>query len=159
MSRLRENPIGEHIYNRIKDYDMTSRKVFFKTLSTEHKELYNKYKNMINKRNSLNNEENKEKANTAAKEGMKKIRETRPKEQQKEQRKPYDKKYYEKKKLSKEEAAKIIQKQYKQNKAQKQNREEATAAAKDILNDILDAVPNLKIVDNQLKKKRGPKIK
>lgn len=159
MSRLRENPIGEHIYNRIKDYDMTSRKVFFKTLSTEHKELYNKYKNMINKRNSLNNEENKEKANTAAKEGMKKIRETRPKEQQKEQRKPYDKKYYEKKKLSKEEAAKIIQKQYKQNKAQKQNREEATAAAKDILNDILDAVPNMKIVNGDLKPKRGRKIK
>ena len=97
-TRLRENPIGEHIYNRIKEYDITSRKVFLKTLSTEHKELYNKYKNMINKRNSLSNEENKEKANTAAKKGMKTLRATRPKEQQKEQRKPYDATYYEKKK-------------------------------------------------------------
>ena len=55
-------------------------------------------KNMINKRNSLSNEENKEKANTAAKKGMKTLRATRPKEQQKEQRKPYDATYYEKKK-------------------------------------------------------------
>ena len=53
MSRLRENPIGEHIYNRIKEYDITSRKVFLKTLSTEHRELYNKYSAVVRKRNSL----------------------------------------------------------------------------------------------------------
>ena len=61
--------------------------------------------------------------------------------------------------MTKEQAAKIIQKQYKQNKVQKQNREEATAAAKDILNNILDVVPNLKLVNGELKKKRGRKIK
>ena len=155
MSRLRENPIGEHIYNRIKDYDMTSRKVFLKTLSTEQRELYNKYSAVVRKRNSLNKEENKVNANTAAREGMKKIRETRPKEQQKEQRKQYDAKYEIKRKMTKEQAAKIIQKQYKQ----KKNRDEATTIAKDILNDILDVVPNLKMVNGELKAKRGRKIK
>ena len=156
MSRLRENPIGESIYNRIKEYDITSRKVFLNNLTEDEKKLYTKYKNMINKRNSLNNNGNREKQNTAAKEGMKTLRATRPKEQQKEQRKPYDNTYNEKKKLTKEEAAK---KQCKQNKAQKQNREEATAAAKDILNDILNVVPNLKMVNGELKAKRGRKIK
>ena len=68
MSRLRENPIGEQIYNRIKEYDMTSRKEFLKTLSTEARDLYNKYSAVVRKRNSLNKEENKEKANTAARE-------------------------------------------------------------------------------------------
>ena len=38
------NPIGESIYNRIKENDITSRKVFFKTISAEHKALY---KNII----------------------------------------------------------------------------------------------------------------
>ena len=154
-TRLRENTIGEHIYNRIKEYDMISRKVFLKTLSTEHRELYNKYKNMINKRNSLNNDENRENANTAARKGMQKIRATRPKEQQKEQRKPYDAKYNEKRKMTREQAAQIIQKQYKA----KKNKEEATTAVKDILNDILDLVPNMKIVNGELKAKRGRKIK
>jgi hypothetical protein len=159
MSRMRENPIGEQIYNRIKEYDMTSRKVFLKTLSTEHRELYNKYSAVLRKRNSLKKEENKEKANIAAREGMKTLRSTRPKEQQKEQRKPYDTKYELKRKMTRTEAATVIQKQYKQSKAQKQKKEEATAVAKDILNDILNVVPNLKIFNNVLKPKRGRKIK
>jgi hypothetical protein len=44
---------------------MTSRKrrkVFLKTLSTEHRESYNKCSAVVRKRNSLNKEENKEKA-------------------------------------------------------------------------------------------------
>jgi hypothetical protein len=49
MSRLRENPIGEHIYNRIKEYDMVSRKVFLSNLPEDQMALYNKYKNMLNK--------------------------------------------------------------------------------------------------------------
>ncbi len=155
MSRLRENPIGEQIYNRIKEYDITSRKVFLRTLSTEHRALYNKYSAVVRKRNSLKNGENKEKANTAAKEGMKILRSTRPKEEQKEQRKPYDDKYRLKRKMTRTEAAIVIQKQYKQNK----NREEATTIAKDILNNILDVVPNLKMVNGELKAKRGRKVK
>ena len=45
---------------------------------------------------------------------------------------------------------------------EKQNtktREEATIIANDILNNILDIVPNMKIQNGQLKKKRGPKVK
>ena len=156
---MRENPVGGQINNKINEYDMTSRKVFLKTLSTEHRELYNKYSAVVRKRNSLNKEENKEKANKAAREGMKLLRATKPKEQQKEQRKPYDSKYELKRKMTNAEAATIIQKQYKQSKAQKQKKKEATAVAKDILNDILNVVPNLKIVNDELKSKRERKIK
>ena len=152
---MRQNPIGESIYNRIKEYDMTSRKVFLKTLSTEDRELYNKYSAVLRKKKSLEKEENKEKANIAAREGMKTLRSTRPKEQQKEQRKPYDTKYELKRKMTRTEAATLIQKQYRQ----KKNREEGTTIAKNILNDILDVVPNLKMVKGELKAKRGRKIK
>lgn len=151
--RLRENKIGEHIYNRIKEYDIISRKVFLGKLTEEEKNLYIKYKNMINKRNSLEKDENKkQKQNEQAKEGMKKLRATRTKEEIKEKRKPYDEKYKEKKKLSKEEAVRIIQKQYRKKK-------EAEAIVKDILADIIDVAPNMKIVNGELKKKRGRKIK
>ncbi len=162
MSRLRENTIGESIYNRIKEYDMTSRKVFLKTLSTEHRVLYNKYSAVVRKRNSLNKDENREKANTAAKEGMKTLRATRPKEQQKEQRKPYDAKYEIKRKMTKTEAATLIQKQYRQKKNKANEvlaKQEATTTAKDILNDIIDSSFNKKLVNGELKAKRGRKLK
>ena len=129
---MRENPIGEQIYNRIKEYDMTSRKVFLKTLSSEHRELYNKYSAVLRRKKSLEKEENKENARQAAREGMKTLRATRPKEQQKEQRKPYDSKYELKRKMTRTEAATIIQKQYKQSKTQKQKWGEESAAAKDV---------------------------
>ena len=86
---------------------------------------------------------------------MKTLRSTRPKEEQKEQRKPYDTKHRLKRKMTRTEAAIVIQKQYKQN----ENREEATTIAKDILNDILDVVPNFKMVKGELKPKRGRKTK
>jgi len=153
QTRLRENKIGEGIYERIKEYDIVSRKVFLKNLPEEHRKLYDKYRNMINKRKSLSKDENKKtKQNEKAKEGMKKIRATRTKEEIKEQRKPYDAKYQVKKKLSKEDAVRIIQKQYRA-------RKEAETIAKDILADIIDVAPNMKIVNGELKKKRGRKIK
>jgi hypothetical protein len=153
QTRLRENKIGEHIYNRIKEYDMVSRKVFLGKLTEEEKKLYDKYKNMINKRNSLAKDPEKQKIQKEqAKEGMKTYRAKLTKEEIKEKRKPYDEKYREKKKLSKEEAVRIIQKHYRKKK-------EAEAIVKDILTDIIDAAPNMKIVNGELKKKRGRKIK
>ena len=137
MPRQYNNTIGEGIYNRIKDYDIISRKVFLNNLPAEHRELYNKYSAVIRKRNSLNNDGNRERAKESAREGMKKLRETRPKEQQKEQRKIYDTKYNEKRKLTKEQAVEIIQKQYRQNKA----KQEATGIAGDILGDLIDKIP------------------
>ena len=150
QTRLRENTIGEGIYNRIKEYDIISRKVHLSNLSAEHKALYVKYKNMINKRNSLNNGDNREKQNKLAIDGMKKIRAERPKEQQKEQRKPYDEKYQAKRR---ERAVITLQRQYRANK-----KAEGEKIAKEILNDIFDNSLNYKLENGELKKKRGRKI-
>ena len=117
---MRENPIGESIYNRIKEYDLVSRKVFLNNLSSEHRALYNKYSAVVRKRHSLENEANKEAARTAARVGMQNLRNIRPKEQQQQQRKPYDEKYEIKRRLSREEASTIIQKQYRKMKKDKQ---------------------------------------
>ena len=154
-TRLKENPIGESIYNRIIDYDIISRKVFLTNLTEEQRILYNKYKNMINKRNSLKNDGNRENQNKQAKEGMQRLRATRPKEQIKEQRKPWDKTYRINHKMTKEEAAQIIQRQYKA----KKNKEEGETISKDILNDIINNSFNYKMVDGEIKKKRGRKAK
>ncbi len=143
--RMRENPIGQGIYEKIKEYDIISRRVFLSNLTEDQKKLYNKYKNMINKRNSLNNDGNRERQNKQAKEGMKRIRAERPKEEQKAQRKAYDEKYQVKKKLSKEEASQIIQRQYRA----KKQREEGETIVKDILGDIINNVSNLKVVNGE----------
>ena len=118
-------------------------------------EKYNKYKNMINKRNSLNNNGNRENQNKQAKQGMQILRARRPKDQIKEQRKAWDMKYNEKRKMTKEEAAQIIQRQYKA----KKNKGEGEAITKDILNDIINSSFDYKITDGELKKKRGRKLK
>ena len=76
-TRLRSNPIGESIYNKIQDYDNASRKVFFKTISPEHKDLYNKYRIARNVANHKDRDDNREIANKQAKEGMKTLRATR----------------------------------------------------------------------------------
>ncbi len=119
---MRENPIGERIYNRIQDYDLVSRKVFLNNLSSEHRALCNKYSAVVRKRNSLKNEANKEAAREAARTGMKKLREIRPKEHQQQQRKPYAEKYGITRRLSREEASTIIRKQYREMKMDKQKK-------------------------------------
>ena len=93
---------------------------------------------------------------------MQKLRETRPKTDIQEQRKIWDKRYEVKRKLSREEAATVIQKEVRRNRAEKQmqikaqaKKKEANTIASSILNDIFDVVPNMKIVNGELKKKRG----
>ena len=120
MSRLRENPIGESIYNRIKEYDIISRKVFLNNLSSDHRALYNKYSAVARKKKSMENEDIKKNAREAAKKGMQKLRNERPKEEQKEKRKPHDEKYEIKRKMNREQASTIIQKQYRKMKKDKQ---------------------------------------
>ena len=144
------NPIGESIYNRIKEYDLHSKKVFLQSISTEHKNLYDRYRIYMNglNRSTEQKEVNKEKA----KEGMRILRQSRTKEEIKEQRKPYDKKYNEKRKLTREQASVRIQKQFCKKK-------EANDIVKSILDDIIDKAPNMKIVNGELKQKRGRKIK
>ena len=43
-TRLRSNPIGESIYNKIQDCDNMAHKEFLATLPAEHTDLYNKYR-------------------------------------------------------------------------------------------------------------------
>lgn len=105
--RIRNNTIGESIYEKIKDYDKVSRKAFLDNLSPEDRDLYNKYRVAQNSANYKKRDGNKEKANAIAKEGMKKLRDKRTKEEIAEQRKEWDKKYYEK---QKEKAVILIQK-------------------------------------------------
>ena len=95
-TRLRSNPIGESIYNKIQDYDNMARKVFLATLPAEHKDLYNKYRIARNVANHKSRDDNLEKANKQAKAGMQRLRATRTKEEIAEQRKVWDKTYYEK---------------------------------------------------------------
>lgn len=154
MPREYNNTIGESIYNRIKEYDMTSRKIFLGNLSAEHRTLYNKYSAVMRKRKSLSNPKNKETSNENAKIGMQTIRVKRPKEVQKEQRKPYDVKY----ELKRKEAAQVIQRKIRELKAKSNARAESTEIARDILNDIISNVPNMKIQNGELKKKRGRKV-
>ena len=163
--RVYNNTVGESIYNQIQDYDKVSKMVFLKKLPIETRKLYEKFLTAQRQRRYKENADNKEKANEAAKLGMQKLRETRPKEDIKEQRKPWDIKYETKRKMSRDEAATVIQREVRKNRAEKQmitraqaKKKEAHSIASSILNDIFDTVPNMKIVNGELKSKRGRKI-
>jgi hypothetical protein len=156
-ARTRDNIIGREIYERIKDLTNPQRIEYFKNVSTEHKELYKKYNNVVRQQKYKKDEAKKATANEKAKQGMKALRQTRTPEEQKKQleiRKIYDKKYEVKRKMTREEASSVIQKQYRKNKAKK----EAQSIANDILGDIIDSVYDKKIVDGALKQKRGRKL-
>ena len=136
------NPIGESIHNKIKDYDINSRKAFYKTISTEHKALYEKYNTCIRGKNrNPRYNGDIETARDEARKGMKALREKRTKEEISQQRKPYDQKYNIKRRLNKEQAAALIQRQFRKNKQEQENKKEASKIAADILNDIIDIVP------------------
>ena len=160
-TRNRDNIIGREIYERIKDLSNPQRIEYFKNVSTEHKELYKKYNNTIRQKKYKEDEAKKAIANDKAKQGMKTLRASRTTEEQKQYlqlRKNYDKKYEAKRKMTKEEASSIIQKQYRKNKEEQKKKKEAQAIASDILNDIIDTSFNKKIVDGVLKQKRGRRI-
>jgi hypothetical protein len=155
---VKQNPIGESIYNRIKDYDIVSRKAFFKTISADHKELYDKYNTFVRGQRRNTRYGNQELAREKAKDGMKKLREEKSKDELRLQRKPWDTKYNAKRKLTRDEASTVIQRQYRKNKQQQAKRAEATSIATSILNDLIDIAPNMKVVNGELKKKRGRKV-
>lgn len=160
-TRNRDNTIGREIYERIKDLSNPQRIEYFKNVSTEHKELYKKYNNTIRQQKYKQDEAKKAIANEKAREGMKTLRASRTPEEVKkhlEIRKTYDKKFEAKRKMTREEASSIIQKQYRKNKEEQKKKKEAQAIASDILNDIIDTSFNKKIVDGVLKQKRGRRI-
>jgi len=164
-TRTRDNIIGREIYERIKNLTNPQRIEYFKNVSTEHKELYKKYNNTIRQQRYKQDEAKKAIANEKAKQGMKVLRETRTPEQQKQYlqfRKTYDKKYEVKRKMTREEAVSIIQRRYRkcnQEQEQEQNKkQEAQSIATNILNDIFENSFNNKIVNGELKAKRGRRI-
>jgi 5'-3' exonuclease len=139
-TRLRSNPIGESIYNKIQDYDNMARKVFLATLPAEHKDLYNKYRIARNVANHKSRDDNLEKANKQAKAGMQRLRATRTKEEIAEQRKVWDKTYYEK--LRAKSALKI-QKVAREYIAKKKANATKTANSmvNDLFKEVLDKIP------------------
>ena len=160
-TRNRDNIIGREIYERIKDLSNPQRIEYFKNVSTEHKELYKKYNNTIRQQKYKQDEAKKAIANEKAREGMKTFRASRTPEEVKkhlEIRKTYDKKFEVKRKMTRDEASSIIQKQYRKNKEEQKKKKETQSIVNDILNDIIDTSFNKKIVDGVLKQKRGRKI-
>ena len=155
-TRNRDNIIGREIYERIKDLSNPQRIEYFKTISTEYKELYKKYNNTIRQQKYKQDEANKQKANDKAKEGMKAFRASRTPDEVKkhlEIRKIYDKRFEAKRKMTREEASSVIQKQYRKNKQEQKKKKEAQAIANDILNDIINTSFDKKIVNGELKQK------
>lgn len=152
--RIRNNTVGESIYERIKDYDNVSRKRFLDTLSDEDRQLYNKYRIARNSNNYKNRDGNREMANTTAREGMKKLRQKRDKKDIAEQRKEWDKRYYEK---QKERAVKLIQKTAREYIAKK--KVEAVKTGHSMVDDLfkttLDKIPEKRKVGRP-RKPRNP---
>ena len=78
---VKANPIGESMYTRIKDYDIISRKVFFKTISAVHKALYDEYNTFVRVQRRNTRYGNQELASEIAKQGMKNLREDRSRDE------------------------------------------------------------------------------
>jgi uncharacterized membrane-anchored protein len=156
-ARVYNNTVGESIYKQIQDYDKVSRMVFLKNLPSESRKLYEKFLVAQRQRRYKESSDNKEKANEAAKLGMQKLRETKPKEVLKIQRKPWDIKYEVKRKLSREEAASVIQRGVRKNKVNKQDQQDKTtikAITNIIGNKMVDDLVNNYL--QQLPEKRKP---
>jgi hypothetical protein len=161
-TRNRNNIIGREIFERIKDLTNPQRIEYFKTVSQENKDLYKKYNNTIRQQKYKQDEAKKAIANDRAKQGMKTLRQSRTPEeviQYLQLRKTYDNKYEVKRKMTREEASSVIQRQYRKNKEEQKKKQEAQAIANNILNDIIDTSFNKKIVNGDLKAKRGRKPK
>ncbi len=140
-TRTKDNIIGCEIYEHIKDLTNPQRIEYFKNVSTEHKELYKKYNNAVRQQKYKQDEAKKATANENAKKEMKTLRQSRNPEEVKkhlEIRKTYDKKSEVKRKMSRNEASSVIQKQYRKNKAKKEINKITTDILDDIINNIYD---------------------
>ena len=157
--RVYNNTIGESIYNQVQDFDKNSKIIFLKNLPTETRKLYEKFLTAQRQRRYKENADNKEKANEAAKLGMKKLRETRPKEELKQQRKPWDIKYEStKRKLSRDEAATVIQRKVRRNKTEQQYNTAIKAGAKMMGDRMVDDLMNMYLEQLPEKKRGRPKL-
>ena len=153
-SRVYNNTVGESIYKQIQDYDKVSRMVFLKNLPSETRKLYEKFLVAQRQRRYKESSDNKVKANEAAKSGMQKLRETKPKEVIKEQRKPWDIKYEVKRRMTREQAASVIQRGVRRNKADQQDKTTIKAITNIIGNKMADDLVNNYL--QQLPEKKRP---
>jgi hypothetical protein len=152
--RVYNNTVGESIYKQIQDFDKVSRTVFLKNLPSETRELYKKFLVAQRQRRYKESSDNKVKANEAAKLGMQKLRETKPKEEIKEQRKIWDKRYEVKRKLSRDEAATVIQREVRRNREDQRDKTTIKAVTNIIGNKMVDDLVNNYL--QQLPEKRRP---
>jgi hypothetical protein len=153
-ARVYNNTVGESIYKQIQDYDKVSRMVFLKNLPSETRKLYEKFLVAQRQRRYKESSDNKVKANEAAKSGMQKLRETKPKEVIKEQRKPWDIKYEVKRRMTREQAASVIQRGVRRNKADQQDKTTIKAVTNIIGNKMVDDLVNNYL--QQLPEKKRP---
>ena len=152
--RVYNNTVGESIYKQIQDYDKVSRTVFLKNLPSETRKLYEKFLVAQRQRRYKESSDNKEKANEAAKIGMQKLRETKPKEVLKIQRKPWDNKYEVKRRMTREQAASVIQRGVRRNKEDQRDKTTIKAVTNIIGNKMVDDLINNYL--QQLPEKRRP---
>lgn len=152
--RVYNNTVGESIYKQIQDYDKVSRTVFLKNLPSETRKLYEKFLVAQRQRRYKESSDNKEKANEAAKIGMQKLRETKPKEVLKIQRKPWDNKYEAKRRMTREQAASVIQRGVRRNKEDQRDKTTIKAVTNIIGNKMVDDLINNYL--QQLPEKRRP---
>ena len=153
-ARVYNNTVGESIYKQIQDYDKVSRMVFLKNLPSETRKLYEKFLVAQRQRRYKESSDNKVKANEAAKSGMQKLRETKPKEVIKEQRKPWDIKYEVKRRMTREQAASVIQRGVRRNRADQQDKTTIKAITNIIGNKMVDDLVNNYL--QQLPEKKRP---
>lgn len=153
-ARVYNNTVGESIYKQIQDYDKVSRMVFLKNLPSESRKLYEKFLVAQRQRRYKESSDNKEKANEAAKLGMQKLRETKPKEVLKNQRIPWDNKYEVKRRMTREQAASVIQRGVRKNKQDQQDKTTIKAITNIIGNKMVDDLVNNYL--QQLPEKRKP---
>ena len=153
-ARVYNNTVGESIYKQIQDYDKVSRMVFLKNLPSETRKLYEKFLVAQRQRRYKESSDNKVKANEAAKSGMQKLRETKPKEVIKEQRKPWDIKYEVKRRMTREQAASVIQRGVRRNRADQQDKTTIKAITNIIGNKMADDLVNNYL--QQLPEKKRP---
>ncbi len=152
--RVYNNTVGESIYKQIQDFDKVSRTVFLKNLPSETRKLYEKFLVAQRQRRYKESSDNKVKANEAAKLGMQKLRETKPKEEIKIQRKPWDIKYETKRRMTREQAATVIQRGVRKNREDQRDKTTIKAVTNIIGNKMVDDLVNNYL--QQLPEKRRP---
>jgi len=152
--RVYNNTVGENIYKQIQDFDKVSRTVFLKNLPSETRKLYEKFLVAQRQRRYKESSDNKVKANEAAKLGMQNLRVTRPKEVLNEQRKIWDKRYEVKRRMTREQAASVIQRGVRRNKEDQRDKTTIKAVTNIIGNKMVDDLINNYL--QQLPEKRRP---